>query len=60
MAAKVDFSQLTLMDTLDMARLIEVEAFERYTLFARQIGQSFTNDAGSVFQSMARREEARR
>ena len=57
MAAKVDFSQLTLMDTLDMAHLIEVEAFERYTLFSRQIGRSFSNDAGSVFQSMAENEK---
>ena len=35
MPAKVDVSKLTLMDTLDLASLIEVEAFERYTLFAR-------------------------
>jgi rubrerythrin len=57
MAAKIDFSQLTLMDTLDMAHLIEVEAYERYTLFARQIGRSYSNDAGSVFQSMAENEK---
>jgi rubrerythrin len=41
------------MDTLDLASLIEVEAFERYTLFARQLGSGLSNDAGSVFQSMA-------
>jgi len=57
MPAKVDASKLTLMDTLDLASLIEVEAFERYTLFARQIGRSFSNDAGSVFQSMADNEK---
>ena len=34
MPARLDFSQLTLMDTLDMATLIEVEAYERYSLFA--------------------------
>lgn len=57
MPAKVDFANLTLMDTLDLASLIEVEAFERYTLFARQIGRSYSNDAGSVFQSMAENEK---
>ena len=57
MPARVDFSQLTLMDTLDMAALIEVEAFERYTMFAEQLGRRFSNDAGSVFQSMAENEK---
>lgn len=53
MPAKVDVSKLTLMDTLDLASLIEVEAFERYTLFARQLGLGYSGGAGSVFQSMA-------
>jgi len=53
MAAKVDFSKLTLMDALDLARLIEVEAFQRYTDFAKRLGSRVANDAGSVFQSMA-------
>jgi len=57
MPAKLDFSKLTLMDTLDLASLIEVEAFERYTLFARQIGLGFSDNAGSVFQSMAENEK---
>ena len=57
MPARVDFSQLTLMDTLDMAHLIEVEAFERYTLFAEELGHRLSNDAGSVFQSMADNEK---
>lgn len=57
MPARVDFSQLTLMDTLDMAHLIEVEAFERYTLFAEQTGHRLSNDAGAVFQSMAENEK---
>lgn len=57
MPARVDFSQLTLMDTLDMAALIEVEAFERYTLFAEQLGRGLADDAGSVFQSMAENEK---
>jgi erythrin-vacuolar iron transport family protein len=50
MPAKVDFSQLTLMDTLDLATLIEVEAFKRYNLFVEQIGSA--TDAGAFFQSM--------
>jgi rubrerythrin len=45
------------MDTLDMAALIEVEAFERYTMFAEQLGRRFSNDAGSVFESMAENEK---
>jgi rubrerythrin len=55
MAAKVDFSSLTVMDTLDLAALIEVEAFQRYSLFVEQIGSS--TDAGSFFQSMAENEK---
>jgi erythrin-vacuolar iron transport family protein len=55
MPARVDFSQLTLMDTLDMATLIEVEAFKRYNLFVEQIGSS--TDAGAFFQSMAGNEK---
>jgi rubrerythrin len=57
MPAKVDISKLSLMDTLDLASLIEVEAFERYTLFARQIGLGFSDNAGSAFQSMANNEK---
>ena len=53
MGAKIDYSKLTLMDALDLARLIEVEAFQRYTDFAKRLGHRDPNDAGSVFQSMA-------
>ena len=55
MPAKVDFSILTLMDTLDLATLIEVEAFKRYNLFVEQIGSS--TEAGSFFQLMADNEK---
>jgi rubrerythrin len=55
MPAKVDFASLTLMDTLDLATLIEVEAFKRYNLFVEQIGSS--TDAGAFFQSMAQNEK---
>ncbi len=53
MPARVDFSKLTLMDALDLATLIEVEAFKRYTQFAERLGTRDADDAGSVFQSMA-------
>jgi rubrerythrin len=53
MPARVDFSKLTLMDALDLATLIEVEAFQRYTKFAESIGRRLSGDTGSVFESMA-------
>jgi rubrerythrin len=56
MPAKVDFSKLSLMDALDLATLIEVEAYKRYTQFAERLGSRDADDAGSVFQSMAENE----
>ena len=53
MATKIDYSQLSLMDALDLATLIEVEAFKRYTQFAERLGGGVGDDAASVFQSMA-------
>ena len=53
MLANLDFSKLDLMDALDLAILIEVEALERYRLFATQLGP---NDAGGVFAMMERSE----
>jgi erythrin-vacuolar iron transport family protein len=50
MAARVDFAKLTLMDTLDLATLIELEACQRYALFVEQIGSA--TDAGAFFQAM--------
>jgi len=41
------------MDALDLASLIEVEAFQRYTEFAKRLGTRGPDDAGSVFRSMA-------
>ncbi|HPE02917.1 MAG TPA: ferritin family protein [Burkholderiaceae bacterium] len=55
MPARVDFAQLTLMDTLDLATLIEVEATNRYALFVEQIGSS--TDAGAFFQAMVGNEK---
>ena len=53
MSVRLDFSKLSLMDALDLATLIEVEAQERYVLFAQQLGLGHAGDAASVFQSMA-------
>jgi rubrerythrin len=50
MPAKVDFATLSLMDTLDLATLIEVEASQRYALFAEQIGSG--TEAGDFFAAM--------
>ncbi|GAB4472026.1 MAG: hypothetical protein OHK0044_15470 [Burkholderiaceae bacterium] len=54
MPTRVDLSQLTLMDTLDRATLIEVEAYRRYDLCVEQIGSA--TDAGASFQSMVANE----
>jgi rubrerythrin len=53
MSTRVDFSKLTLIDALDLAALIEIEASKRYTLFAEQLGTRSGEDAGAVFESMA-------
>lgn len=57
MPTRLDFSTFDLMDTLDLATLIEVEALKRYRLFAEQIGARFDDDAGAVFASMADNEQ---
>ena len=54
MPAKIDFSTLTLRDTLDLAVLIEVEAQDRYRLFTGQLGDT---EAGAVFRSMGGNEK---
>lgn len=56
MASRIDFSKLTLMDALDFACLIEVEAAQRYEEFAESMGHRRTGDAASVFRSMAENE----
>jgi len=53
MSTRIDFSKLTLMDALDLASLIELEAKRRYTEFAESLGTRGTDDAGAVFRSMA-------
>jgi rubrerythrin len=53
MSTRLDFSRLTLMDALDLAALIELEAHKRYTQFAERLGSRDLDDAGAVFESMA-------
>jgi len=53
MSVNLDFSTLDLMDALDLAILIETEAFERYRYFAEQLGYRAPGDAASIFSSMA-------
>jgi len=56
MSTSLDLSKLSLMDALDLAKLIEMEACHRYQMFASQFGHSGTYDAGSFFASMAENE----
>ena len=37
MSTRLDLSTLSLMDALDLAKLIEMEACHRYQMFAQQI-----------------------
>jgi erythrin-vacuolar iron transport family protein len=53
MSTRLDYSKLTLMDALDLAALIELEAYKRYTQFAERLGSRDSGDAGAVFESMA-------
>ena len=56
MSTRLDFSTLDLRDALDLAVLIEVEAYKRYKMFTAQLGRRSTGDAASVFASMAENE----
>jgi rubrerythrin len=53
MSTRLDLSRLSLMDALDLASLIELEARKRYTEFAESLGSRGADDAGAVFRSMA-------
>src|SRR5512141_1142333 len=53
MSTKIDYSKLSLMDALDLAMLIEVEAHNRYSQFAERLGSHTEGDAASVFAAMA-------
>lgn len=56
MSTRIDLSKLSLMDALDLAKLIEMEACHRYQMFASQLGQSGGYDAGAFFATMAENE----
>jgi erythrin-vacuolar iron transport family protein len=53
MFPQINFSQLNLMDALDIAILVEIEAFDRYTLFTSHLGHRYPDDASSIFRRMA-------
>ena len=48
----IDFATLTLQDALDLAILIEDEARERYTEFAKMLGKRYPGDAADFFSTM--------
>ena len=56
MATRLDLSTLSLMDALDLAKLIEMEACHRYQMFATQLGRTGGYDAGAFFAKMAENE----
>ena len=56
MSTLLDLSKLSLMDALDLAKLIEMEACHRYQMFASQLGRSGGYDAGAFFATMAENE----
>jgi len=53
MSQAIDFSQLSLRDTLDLAIAIEEEAKERYDDFAAQMDAHRTPDTANFFRFMA-------
>jgi rubrerythrin len=56
MPARLDLTTLSLQDALDLAALIEEEAYRRYTLFANQLGRG-GGGASFFFASMAENEK---
>lgn len=56
MSTRLDLSRLTLMDALDLASLIEVEAQQRYVLFSHQLGRGGGYNPGTFFALMAENE----
>jgi rubrerythrin len=56
MSTRIDLSKLDLMDALDLAKLIEMEACHRYQMFASQLGHTGGYDARAFFISMAENE----
>jgi len=56
MSTRLDLSKLSLMDALDLAKLIEMEAHHRYRMFASQLGRRGGDDPGTFFATMAENE----
>ena len=56
MSTRLDLSKLSLMDALDLAKLIELEAYNRYCMFATQLGSTGGYDAGAFFATLAENE----
>lgn len=56
MATRLDLSKIGLMDALDLAKLIEYEAYQRYKAFAAQLGRLGGHDPGTFFAMMAENE----
>jgi rubrerythrin len=56
MSTRLDLTTLSLMDALDLAKLIEMEACHRYQMFSTQLGRSGGYDAGAFFATMAENE----
>jgi rubrerythrin len=56
MSTRLDLSKLSLMDALDLAKFVELEAYHRYKMFSTQLGRTGGYDAGSFFATMAENE----
>ncbi|MEK7692295.1 MAG: ferritin family protein [Bdellovibrionota bacterium] len=56
----IDFKNMDLMDSLDLAISIEEEARERYQTFAELVGKRYQGDASDFFETMASNEEQHR
>lgn len=57
MHTRLDLAKLSLMDALDLASMIELEAHQRYVLFSTQLGRGGGHDPGTFFANMAENEE---
>ncbi|MCC6763506.1 MAG: ferritin family protein [Deltaproteobacteria bacterium] len=56
----IDFATLTMKDALDLAILIEEEAYDRYSELADQLSQHDTPEAARFFRFMMANEEKHR
>lgn len=57
MSGKTKLAEINLRQALDLAIQIELEAMDRYTEFARQIGSNSSFDASEFFLTMADNEK---